>query len=218
MQDILTLMGLHEYLYDPDENPDGLFKYFTVPEDTFNRELLINTILLRGGEFEILYPNPVILMPLIGHWCSRWSDTMTRWWTAFHMDYDPIANYDRHEEWTDESSGTSSGSSSGSNSDTSSESLDTTETKTVSAYNSNAFQNDEKITRPETRSNSSSGTNSGSTESEYENSSSHTGHLYGNIGVTSSQQLIESEIELYRMNLYDQIADIFLHDFVIPVC
>ena len=42
-------------------------------------------------------------------------------------------------------------------------------------------------------------------------------HAYGNIGVTTSQQMLESELELQRFNLYQQITDLYLTEMVIPV-
>ena len=40
---------------------------------------------------------------------------------------------------------------------------------------------------------------------------------YGNIGVTTSQQLLESELDIAKWNLYNQIADIFTSEFCIMV-
>lgn len=42
-------------------------------------------------------------------------------------------------------------------------------------------------------------------------------HAYGNIGVTTSQQMLESELELQRFNLYQQITDLYLKEMVIAV-
>ena len=201
MQAKITLIGLHNYLYDENDNPDGLFSQLTVPADTFDRELLKTTILLRGGEFEVLYPNPDFMIPLIGAWSAKWADTMSRWWNAFHAQYDPISNYDRHEEWTDTASGSGSGQSSG----TSGGSVE----DTTSAYNVATYSPEHKET--------SSGTNSGNTTSSFSNSNTHDGHLYGNIGVTTNQQMIEAEFELLKTNLYNEVADLFLTEFVIPV-
>ena len=201
MQSKITLMGLHNYLYDENDNPDGLFSQLSVPTDTMDKDLLKNTILLRGGEFEVLYPNPNFMVPMIGAWSAKWADTITRWWNAFHAEYDPISNYDRHEEWTDKASGDGSGTSTGSSSGNVED--------TTSAYNVPDYSPEHKET--------SSGSNSGSTTSEYSNNSEHKGHLYGNIGVTTNQQMIEAEFELFKTNLYNEVADLFLTEFVIPV-
>lgn len=40
---------------------------------------------------------------------------------------------------------------------------------------------------------------------------------YGNIGVTTSQQMLEAELTISEWNLYDHISDVFLREFCIPV-
>ena len=45
----------------------------------------------------------------------------------------------------------------------------------------------------------------------------HTGRLYGNIGVTTSQQMLQSELDIAKFNLYDQIADIFCEEFCLMI-
>ena len=58
-----------------------------------------------------------------------------------------------------------------------------------------------------------SGTTSGTTENE--SSSEHDGRLHGNIGVTTSQQMLESEL-LLRTKYY--IMDIIINDFISKFC
>lgn len=48
-------------------------------------------------------------------------------------------------------------------------------------------------------------------------SGEHDGHLYGNIGVTTSQQMLESELDIAEWNLYEHIADIFIKELCIMV-
>lgn len=63
----------------------------------------------------------------------------------------------------------------------------------------------------ETRTGSNSGTSSGTSESD------HTGHRYGNQGITMSQQMLQSELDISKWNIYEHITDLFLRDFVIPI-
>lgn len=42
-------------------------------------------------------------------------------------------------------------------------------------------------------------------------------HEWGNIGVTSSQQLVEAELKLRYFNLYERISDIFLDELAVRV-
>ena len=45
----------------------------------------------------------------------------------------------------------------------------------------------------------------------------HEAHLYGNIGVTTSTQMLEDFLRVERWNIYEHIADIFCDEFCIPV-
>ena len=43
------------------------------------------------------------------------------------------------------------------------------------------------------------------------------GRAHGNIGVTTSQQMLQSELDIARWNIYEQITDLFLSEFCIMV-
>ena len=45
----------------------------------------------------------------------------------------------------------------------------------------------------------------------------HKARLFGNIGVTTSQQMLQSELDIARWNLYEHIADLFAQEFCIMV-
>ena len=45
----------------------------------------------------------------------------------------------------------------------------------------------------------------------------HKARLFGNIGVTTSQMMLESELDIARWNLYEHIADLFCNEFCIMV-
>lgn len=193
----LTLIGFHNYLEAEDSS---LFSQLSLPEG-IDKDVLINNILLRGGEFEVLYSNPYFMQEAIGIWSAKSQRTFERWLKALNIDYDPLYNYDRTEEWTEEDSGTVSGT-------TSSESSSGTESK-VSAYNASTYQPDNQVAVDA----DSSTTDSGS----HENLNVRKGRAYGNIGVTTSQQMLEAELDIAKWNLIDQITDLFLQEFVIPV-
>lgn len=63
----------------------------------------------------------------------------------------------------------------------------------------------------EVREGSNGSSTSGSSES------THTGHRYGNQGITMSQQMLEAELDISKWNIYEHITDLFLRDFVIPI-
>ena len=90
----LTLIGLSNYdstLFDNLELPDG-----------YDKETFINSLLLEHGEKCVLYSNPAFMKNAIGLWGRKWSLELTRIYEALTAEYDPIYNYDRYEEYTDE--------------------------------------------------------------------------------------------------------------------
>lgn len=222
----ITLFGLNN------EN-SSLFDGFSNLPSGIDTDQLEKNILLRGGEFEVLYPDPDFCQEAIESWAVKWTPTIRKWVDALAIKYDPLYNYDRRETYVDTSTGTSSGTtdSTGSNVTTGQSSsssgdtgTDTTE-NTVSAYDSNTYQPHDKDTVTYGKTTSGSTTTSGtvsnidsiSTSGEDKRTSTHTARLYGNIGVTTTQEMLRSELEIARFNLIDQITDLFLTEFVIPV-
>lgn len=91
----LTIVGLYSY------NPN-LFSKMVLP-DGIDRDLLIDTIVMRGGDYEVVYPNPELMEHLIGTWSRTWLPTFTNWKRASDdiSQVAPLENYDRIENWTD---------------------------------------------------------------------------------------------------------------------
>ena len=201
----LTLIGCNAFF----ENiGDDLFKGLTLPEGLAKKTLTDN-ILLQGGEFEVLYSDPWALQNFISVWADREAATFQRWVDALAIEYAPLENYDRHEDWTDtlDSDGTSR--TTGTN-DTSTSGTVTTD---VSAYDSSSYQPKDKVTSSETIDNDTTENNT----STLDNEGVHTGRIHGNIGVTTSQQMLEAELDLGYWNIYSRITDMFLKEFCIMI-
>ena len=294
----MTLIGYYDYL---DAVGVDLFADLSELPAGIDKDTLESNIILQGGEFEVLYGDPYLLKHAISPWVQKWYRTFEKWVTALNIDYDPLYNYDRTEEWTDTHTGTVTDAGSGTTSDSRSISRsgtnevsttdgsttnntrtdnltettngtgstetngthsgnhsDDTTTK-VSAYDSADFANrdqvigsgtdgstDQTVTETEsenTRRNTGTVTDAetrtgtSSTEGEHAESESlqgsgssssnnlrtnnltdhHTARIFGNIGVTTSQQMLQSELELAKWNLYEHITDLFLQEFTIMV-
>lgn len=201
----LTLIGCNTFFKNMN---DDLFKGITLPEG-LAKDTLTNNILLQGGDFEVVYADPFFLQNAISIWADREAATFERWVNALAIEYAPLENYDRHEDWTDtlDSDGTSR--TTGTN-DTSTNGTVTTD---VSAYDSNGYQPKEKVTTAETIDNDTTENNT----STLDNEGVHTGRIHGNIGVTTSQQMLESELDLGYWNIYSRITDMFLKEFCIMI-
>lgn len=213
----ITLIGFYNYFSNIN---DDLFKNMSLP-DGIVKDTLVNTILMRGGEFELLYSNPVFMQTSIDIWSKKWFWTFDKWIKAINIEYSPLENYDRREDWTDSSTGHRENSTEveGTTTDTSSNTSSSASENKVSAFDSDTYEpSDNNTSSAQSANNSTTNLNSTNDGTEDSTSSStHTGRLHGNIGVTTSQQMLQSELDIARFNLYDQIADIFLQEYVLPV-
>ena len=198
---MMTILGLYQYgAYDQKD----LFQNMKIPAG-IDRQDLIDNILEQGAAFEILYPDFEYLQFSIGAWSKRWYRTMEKWLNALTVQYDPLNNYDRHEEWTDNDKVSGKTETAAGVNTTGQDEL------SVTAYDSDQYHNKEKT--------DSSGTSesTGSSETNTDGTSTHSGHLYGNIGVTTSQEMLREELDVQKFNLIQQITDLFLTEFCIMV-
>ena len=237
----ITTVGFYQYMnaYNND-----LFGLLNLPPG-IDKDTLVNNIMLRGGEFEVVYSNPDFYKSAIGLWSNKHYRTFEKWINALNIDYNPLENYDRMEEWSDSGSRTNTGtvSDSGIRKNTGTQSTESsgkdnfkgsgnsTSSDEISAYNSNSFQNDKKNT---TNSSNSSETNTTANNTRTDNlsesnsntrtdnlsektNSNRIGRAHGNIGVTTSQQMLQSELDIAKWNIYEKITDLFLSEFCIMV-
>ena len=282
---MMTTIGLENYLSGEDKS---LFDLLNLP-DGIDKEVLTGSILMRAGEFEVLYPNPYFMRDAIGLWGRKHYRTFEKWVNALNIEYDPLYNYDRTEEYSDTHTGKydKSVDSSLSGSDTRSDDFtrtdnltqsddhtrtdnlsqsddhtrtddlkstnDVTTTNDVSAFNDSAYSpKDKQIVDQDgsntgtqrtagtttntgtqrdagTTTNTGTQRNAGSSSDTYSNTSgtdengndswtnTHKARLFGNIGVTTSQQMLQSELDIATWNLYEHIADLFVTEFCIMV-
>lgn len=230
----LTLIGMYNY-------DDTLFDQISFPEGV-DRDLFVNALLLEKGELPVLYASVTFNKSAFGVWSLKWYHSIERLLKAFTEDYNPLHNFDRNEVYSDketrattntetgkdETTGSSNSNSSGTNETTETNNSNTE--NTVSAYNSDMYQPDTNTNVSENRS------TTGSYEDQSETSDSqtinstrtgngnesrdldHTAHLYGNIGVTKSQEMLLDELDLRsKHNLYDAIIEIFANEFLISI-
>ena len=94
----MTLIGMYNY-------DNTLFANLTMP-DGINKNDVINSLLLQGGEFEVLYPRPDFMKYAIGAWSVKWERTFAEWLRGTQASFNPIHNYDRIEDIRDEHRGT----------------------------------------------------------------------------------------------------------------
>lgn len=212
-----------------------------VPEG-MDAELMKNTLYMRCGELTSHWSSPGTFKAATTHWF------LTHQWNIQHLynlllaEYNPIHNYDRDETITidvGENGGrgynsevTSTGETSGDSTRTPNltNTDDTTVKRNVSAFDSAEYQpRDEDVTNA-TR--TESGTDnieshdetSNNTATDYQEQTvnnrneNHVNHMEGNIGITTTQQMMQEEIALMKgFNLYDTVASMFEDDMMVLV-
>jgi len=112
------------------------------------------------------------------------------------VDYNPIENYDRYESLLKEysSSGTSSEDATRGNTGT------VSTVDQIEGFNSNSFQDSDKVTRTDNLSES----NDIDREHADEGTEENTNHIHGNIGVTTAEQMLTGYTDFWsRFNLLE---------------
>ena len=183
-----------------------VFDNFVSPEDpdgvAVDAQLIIDNIIYKYGDAPLFTPDPAVMKYYIGVWSTKRKPLWDRFYRAILEEYDPLHNYDRNEKITDEL--------------THGHTVTTDDDLTggltienqISADNAGTYQPDSKSI------------NGGKDERDI--TEKHTGkdtHIittqtYGNIGVTTSQQMLKAEIDLLpALDIINYIADDFHEEF-----
>lgn len=258
---VITLYGMSKFF---SMRNDDLFKNLVLPVG-IDKETLISNIIMRGAEFEVLYSDAYFFQEVIGPWSNKWNRTFTKWIDALNIEYSPLENYDRFEEWDETDSGnvhntavnvlndsiTETGQVTAENSDTltlnstrtnnDTSNVDSTTDTKISAFNSAIMEPNTTDIVDSSTVNTGSEVNNGSNvnegllttdttnttnalknstlndDTEHNKTNKRVGRAHGNIGVTTSQQMLEAELKLAYWNIYEHITDIFLSEFIIPI-
>ena len=217
----MSVLGLYNY-------DNTLFNNMAYPTmfTTDDKTTFLNNLLMEVAELEVIYTDPSFMKFAIEAWSHKELPTWQRVYNASLLEYNPIENYNRTEETTivddgsDIHSGNDTSRNSGSDSNTGGGSL--TRQNDTTGYDSNAFVPREKITDTTTDTNTTTygGVNTFTHGEQIarDNERTITGNISGNIGVTTSQQMLEQEIEIAgKLNIYNLISDSFKNRFCLQV-
>ena len=190
----------------------------------------VDNIIFKYGDAPLFSPDPNVMKYYIGKWSRKRLPHWRRYYRAISIEYEPLENYDRREERTTD---LKYGHNIKTDDDiTHGETITTDDDLThgltvenqISADNATTYQADSK------------GVNSGKDQRDLKEA--HTGkderdlnelhsgtdttkeniRAHGNIGVTTSQQMLQSELDLIpELNLLDYIAEDFHTEFCLYV-
>lgn len=273
----ITMTGQETYLRRTNRS---LFDFISLPTG-IDKDNLVDNIMMECGEFEVLYSDPEFNRSAIGTWSAKHYRTFDKWITALNIEYNPLENYDRFEDYTDKgkengntkTTGNHTETENGTKNDTGSYSesehvsedideiidelidenidhkLNSSTENTVSAYDSNTYQPENKsdtdtsedtdrdldrdydrdydrtfdrsmsgnTQNDSTSQNTTTGTNTGNEDYTKGTELVHVGRLHGNIGVTTSQQMLQSELDIARFNIINEITKIFMQELCICI-
>lgn len=213
----LTLTGMNNY---GEMINDDLFSDLVLPE-VLDKDVVVNAILTTCSSLPVAYPDYSFLKNQIKYWSKRKKPIFDKWVWLLSQEYNPLYNYDRTEEYSDNEVVNNSGSKSDktTTSFNSSNVSNNTVTNQATSYESDTFKN----TSQNIGSDSITGSNSGNTNtSSSENSDTnriltHKARLFGNIGITTSTQMLSESWDWYNKDIPMIIAEEFKCDFCLGI-
>lgn len=169
----LSLLGLYSFRGD-------ILDDFKLPEG-IDRDDFVEMLLFDTAELELLTPDPDIIKQLLGRWSNVRVNAWSKMLDTETVEYNPIHNYDRQEDWVDDGTGSS------------------ITDLSVAGFNDADMADRER-------------TGTGTTTQ-----SRHTARISGNIGVTTTQQMLESERESRKYSTVYEIIGEFKERFCLLV-
>lgn len=191
MEVTVTFEGLLEW--DP-----TLIGAIALPTQT-DAQTVKDALVFLGTDRCVLYADPDAMRGALAAYSALRLPSWQRIADAMELSYDPLENYDRHEEggWKDANSGTVK------NTGTNTNEL------SVQSYDSNTYQPRQKeVQTPDLT----------MTDTTAKERTFQSYRVHGNIGVTTSQQMLESEVNLaLRVNIAEMIVRDILGEFTFGV-
>lgn len=221
MQAKLSILGLYNL-------DDSIFDRMVLPEG-ISAEQVVDDIILECAELELLYPNWDIMELAIYRWSQKSQYKWKKLLATENFEYNPIWNKDGTIKETETRFGTGTAqsqeesSTSGSDSQTVTGTRDSTDELKVSAFDTSTYNNREQRTVDEDTSTeaSSEGTanssRTGTSVSQNEEGRTYERTERGNIGLTSTQQLVMEERSVADFSVYDVIVQDFKERFCVIV-
>lgn len=211
----VTLIGIEQMLnFNEKSFTDG----WACEYGDFDKDILLSAIITTGGRFEPIYTDPDYFRMMCGHWWNKWQATIDKWFDAFSQEYNPLWDRNGYEEVHEDTYDVGTNDTATTTNEVVDDDTTAHTTNNVSAYDQTTYQpHDESIsngtddrTTDFTGSVDNDTTNDRDFDREY--------HSYGNWGISqTSQKLLESEFKVRKINLYNQVADLFVSEMCVRV-
>lgn len=209
MEATLSILGLYNY-------DKTIFDKFVLPTGA-DVETAKNLIFAECAELELLYANPELMKKLIGNWCKALQYKWEKLWNTTTLEYNPIENYSMTEQETTDGTNKGTVTDNGTNGGTRKTEGARTSVYDVASFNVAEVETANKTTETYeplvTDDYTESNTNTRDLTSNEKRSLTRS----GNIGVTTSQAMIERERSVADFNFYEVVVDDFKNMFCLEV-
>lgn len=230
----LSTLGLYQW-------DNTLFDLMQIPLE-LDKEVLIQNLLAETAELEILYSNPTVLKNLIGVWSHKQLPIWKHLYDTTTYEYNPIENYDRQESGsgatTHSGADTRTVNSAEGGTETTTDTNSGTDRTTgerdtlnkIAGFNNGGTLVDQSKQEEDTSGSLTHGkktvseTEFGKTDTTTDRTAygqvienENTLRAHGNIGVTTTQEMIKQEREIALFNIYDAIIEDYKHRFCVLV-
>lgn len=204
MRSTVSILGVYDY-------DNTVLDEFALPANV-SRETFLMELFRNCAELELLYSDPDVLRPMLKYWSANRLPIWEELEKTLHYEYNPIENYDRREDWSDDSVSEASGNSNTKNSIATNH----TTTNKIAAFNAPA---DDQLRTRDTTNNiaSDKSTSSGDSTTNTSAGSNHTGRIHGNIGVTTTQAMIKEQRDVVQFSVIEYIVNDFKRNFCLMV-
>lgn len=190
-----------------------------------NKDSVINCILEMHGHATLYHPDPYFMRQAINAWSQRRVPIWTKLLKTTQYEYNPIHNYDRSETITETTKDNrETAQKTGmevEGSDNGTVTPNTQSEHKVSAENSGEYQPESiDIDSGSTVSNATNQqTSNGHTDTTdtYNRTWTHTNITQGNIGVTTTQQMIQAERDIVNYTVIETIANEYRARFCLDI-
>lgn len=205
----MSILGLYRW-------DNTILNGLTLPAG-MDKSVAINNILTECAELEILYPDPDTFKEALAAWSAANYSVWDRAWKALQLEYNPIWNVDGDVVETESRDLTRAGTSSGTTGNTRTDNLQQVHENKVAGFNATDYQNREQNTTRDTGTQQDAGSHSDTHSDRDTGTITRKTRRTGNIGVTTSQQMLREELEIAKTNIYDWIIDMFKGRFCVMV-
>lgn len=176
-------------LYEADSN---LFINMHVPSE-ISLDTLINNILIQCAELEILFPNPDFMRDYaIPAWSARRVLIWSKLYETTMLEYNPLYNKDAYYEETEHVAGEQNTSGTTTNA-----------TRGFNVPSDGKLLDTDRVTT--------------GGDLEHNTDTTRTRREYGNIGVTSSMQLVKEQREVVDFSVIEYITNDFKKEFCLQI-